>query len=101
LGFRIFFKKPNWFYGRTVKEPKLWGLGFLTNSFGFLRSIIMSENQSFEFLKISSHGSIIPRPYLQVFSTKKEEDRMVFCFGKCFFFKMAKFKVLKVFSCQI
>jgi hypothetical protein len=27
-----------------VKEPQLWGLGSLTNSFGFLRFIIMSEN---------------------------------------------------------
>jgi hypothetical protein len=38
-----------------VKEPKLWGLGSLTNnSFGFLRStVMMSENQSIDFLKIA------------------------------------------------
>jgi hypothetical protein len=68
-----------------VKEPKLWGLGLLTNSFGFLRFTIMSENQSFDFLKIASHGSIIPRPYLPIFSSKKTEDRTMFCFSKCFF----------------
>jgi hypothetical protein len=38
----------------AVKEPKLWGLGSLTNSFGFLRStVMMSENRSIEFLKIA------------------------------------------------
>jgi hypothetical protein len=26
-----------------VKEPKLWGLGSLINSFGFLRFTVMSE----------------------------------------------------------
>jgi hypothetical protein len=50
-------------------------LGFLTNSFGFLRSIVMNENWSFDFLKIVGHGSIIPRPYLPIFSSKKREDR--------------------------
>jgi hypothetical protein len=38
------FKELDWLYGRTIKELKLWGLGFLTNSFGFLKSTIMSEN---------------------------------------------------------
>jgi hypothetical protein len=27
-----------------LKEPKLWGLGSLTNSFGFFKSTIMTEN---------------------------------------------------------
>jgi hypothetical protein len=27
-----------------LKEPKLWGLGSLTNSFGFFKSTIMIEN---------------------------------------------------------
>jgi hypothetical protein len=44
-----------------IKEQQLWGLGSLINSFDFLRFIIMSENQSFDFLKIFGHGSIIPR----------------------------------------
>jgi hypothetical protein len=35
------FKKPDWFYGKMVKEPKLWGLGSLANSFGFS---VMNEN---------------------------------------------------------
>jgi hypothetical protein len=49
-----------------VKEPKLWGLGSLTNSFGFLRSIVMNEKKSFDFLKIAGHWSIICKPYLLV-----------------------------------
>jgi hypothetical protein len=81
-----------------VKEPKLWGLGSLTNSFGFLRSIVTNENQSFDFLKIAGHGSIIRRPYLLVLSLRKREDKTVFCFGKCFFFKMAKIQDFKGFQ---
>jgi hypothetical protein len=67
-----------------VKEPKLWELGSLTNSFGFLRSTVMSENQSFDFLKIVGQGSIISRAYLLVFSSKKREDKTTFHFGKYF-----------------
>jgi hypothetical protein len=33
---------------KLVKQPKLWGLGSLTNSFGFL---VTGENWSFDFLK--------------------------------------------------
>jgi hypothetical protein len=74
-----------------VKEPKLWGLGFLTNSFGFLRSIVMNENWSFDFLKIVGHGSIIPRPYLPIFSSQKREDRTNVLFWQInFFFKNGK-----------
>jgi len=51
-----------------IKEPKFLGQGSLTNSFGFLRFAVMSENQSFDFLKIVSHGSLIPKPYLSVLS---------------------------------
>jgi hypothetical protein len=64
-----------------IKEPKLLGQGSLTNSFGFLRPTVMSEIQSFDFLKIVSHGSIIPKPYLSVLSFKRREDRTLFCFG--------------------
>jgi hypothetical protein len=66
------FKEPDWIYEITVKEPKLWGLGSLTNSFDFLRSTVMSENQSFDFLKIACHGYIISRPYLPVLFFEKE-----------------------------
>jgi len=65
-----------------VEEPKLWGLVSLTNSFDFLRSIVMNENRSFDFLKIAGHGSIIPRPYLSIFSLEKEKIEQMFCFGK-------------------
>jgi hypothetical protein len=68
-----------------VKEPKFLGQGSLTNSSGFLRSIVMSENQCFDLLKIARQRFIIPRPYLPVFSSKQREDRIVFCFDKCFF----------------
>jgi hypothetical protein len=78
-----------------VKEPKLWGLCSLTNFFGFLRFIVMNENQFFDFMKIAGHGSIIPRLYLPVLSSKKREDRTMFCFGKCFVFKMAKIQDFK------
>jgi hypothetical protein len=71
-----------------VKEPKLWGLWSLTNSFGFLRFTIRSENQFFHFLKIASHGSIIH--YLPALSSKKREDETLFCFGKWFFFQKGK-----------
>jgi hypothetical protein len=87
---------------KLVKEPKLWGLSSLTNSFVFLKSTIMSENRSFDFLKIVGHGSIIPKLYLLVLFTKKKEDRIImFCFGKCFFSKWQKIKILKVFNHQI
>jgi len=69
-----------------VKEPRLWGLGPLTNFyFFFLRSTFMNENQSFDFLKIASHGSIIPRPYLLVFSSEKKENRILFVLANVFF----------------
>jgi hypothetical protein len=68
-----------------VKEPKLWELGSLTNSFGFLRSTIMSENQSFDFLKIADQGSIILRSYLLVLSSEKKEKITTIYFGKYFF----------------
>jgi hypothetical protein len=85
------FKKPNWFYGRTIKEPKLWGLGFFTKSFGFLRFIVMSENQSFDFLKIVGHGSIIPRLYLLVLFWKKKKIEQCFVLANVFFsVKMTK-----------
>jgi hypothetical protein len=64
-----------------VKGPKLWGLGSLTNSFGFL----IRENQSFDFLKIAGHGSIIPRPYRPILSLKKRKDRTVFVLTNVFF----------------
>jgi hypothetical protein len=79
-----------------VKEPKLWGLGSLTNSFGVLRSTIRSENQPFHFLKIVGHGSIIP--YLPVLSSKKREDRTLLCFWPKKKFKMAKIQGFK--GCQ-
>jgi hypothetical protein len=69
-----------------VKESKLWGLGSLTNSFGFLRSTTMSENRSFDFLKIAGHGSIMPRPYLPIFSSKRKEDKTHVLFWQMFFF---------------
>ncbi len=59
------------FMEELLKEPKLWGLGSLTNSFGFFRSTIMIENWSFDFLKIAGHGSMMPRPYLPIFSSKR------------------------------
>jgi hypothetical protein len=68
-----------------VKEPKLWELGSLTNSFGFWRSTVMSENQSFDFLKIADQGSIILRSYLLVLSLEKKENRTTFYFGKYVF----------------
>ncbi len=76
--------------GELVKEPKLWGLGSLTNSFGFLRSTVMNENWSFDFLKIVGHGSIIPRPYLPIFSSRKREDRTNVLFWQMFFFLNGK-----------
>jgi hypothetical protein len=97
LGFWKFPKNLIGFIEELVKEPKLWGLGSLTNSFGFLKSIVMSENQSFYFLKIAGHGFIIPRPYLPILSSKIREDRTMFFFGKCFFSKWQNFKILKVF----
>jgi hypothetical protein len=57
----------------------------------------MSENQPFDFLKIAGHGSIIPKPYLLVLSSKKKEDRTMFCFWQMVFFKMEKVQNLKVF----
>jgi len=66
-----------------------------------LRFAVMSENQSFDFLKIVSHGSLIPKPYLSVLSLKKREDKTLFCFGKCCFSKWQKLRILKVFSHQI
>jgi len=59
------------FREELVKEPQLWGLGSLTNSFDFLTFIIMSENQSFDFLKIVGHGSIIPRPASSFFEKER------------------------------
>jgi hypothetical protein len=100
FGFKFFWKEPNWFYGRTIKEPKIWGLGSLINSFGFLRSIVMNENQSSNFLKIVNHGSIISKPYLLVLFSKKREYRTMFCFGKCWFSKWQKIRVLKAFNFQ-
>jgi hypothetical protein len=73
-----------------VKEPKLWGLGSLTNSFGFLRFTVMNENRSFDFLKIAGHGSIIPRPYLPIFPLKKEKIEQMFCFDECILFQNGK-----------
>jgi hypothetical protein len=57
----------------------------------------MSENQSFNFLKIAGHGSIIPRPYLPILSSKNREDRTMFCFG-FFLFKMANIQYFNCFS---
>jgi hypothetical protein len=50
----------------------------------------MNENQSFDFLKIVGHGSIIPIPYLLVFSSKKKEDRTNVLFWQMFFFLNGK-----------
>jgi hypothetical protein len=50
----------------------------------------MSENQPFDFLKMAGHGSIIPKPYLLVLSSKKKEDRTMFCFWQMFFFQNGK-----------
>jgi hypothetical protein len=63
----------------------------------------MSENQSFDFMKIVGHGSIIPRPYLLVISWKKREDRTNVCFilANVLFFKMVNIQDFKGFSCQI
>ncbi len=83
------FKESNWFNRRISEKLKLWGLHFLTNSFGFLRSIIMSKNQSFDFMKIINHGSIILGPYLSVHSLKKKKIRQCFVLANLFF-KMAK-----------
>jgi hypothetical protein len=59
----------------------------------------MSENQSFGFLKIAGYGSIIPTPYLLVFPSKKRRlDSVVLAI---FFSKWQKFRILKVFNCQI
>jgi hypothetical protein len=58
----------------------------------------MNENQSFDFLKIVGHGYIIPRPYLPILSSKKREDRTVFCLGKCFFSKWQKNQDFKSFQ---
>jgi hypothetical protein len=79
-----------------VKEPKLWGLCSLTNSFGFLRFTIRSENQSFHILKIVGHGSIIP--YLPVLSLKKREDRTFYFFWQKKIFKMTKIQGFKCFQ---
>jgi len=88
-----------------LKEPKLWGLGSLTNSFGFLRSTIMSENTSFHFLKIAGHGCMMPAPYLLIFSLKKREDKTkCFVLANVFFSflpKWQKFRILKVSDHQI
>ncbi len=99
FGFKFFWKEPNWFYGKTVKEPKLWGLGFFTNSFGFLRFIVMNENQSSDFLKffnhgsiiskIVNHGSIIPKPYLLVLSSKKISKTVRMAVWNCDVFKIS------------
>jgi hypothetical protein len=71
-----------------LKEPKLWGLGSLTNSFGFFRS----TNRSFDFLKIVGHGSILPRPYLPMFSSKRREDKTNVFFWQMFFFSLPKWQ---------
>jgi hypothetical protein len=55
-----------------IKEQKLWEVGSLTNSFGFLRFTVVSKNQSFDFLKIADQGSIILRAYLLILSLKKK-----------------------------
>jgi hypothetical protein len=58
----------------------------------------MSENQPFDFLKIAGHGSIIPKPYLLVLSSKKKEDRTMFCFWQMVFFQNGKSSEFKSFS---
>jgi len=89
---------------QLVKQPKLWGLGSFTNSFDILRSTIMSENRSFRFLKIARRGSLMPRPYLPIFSSKTREDKTNVLFWRMFFFffffKIAKNKDFKNFSLQ-
>jgi len=87
-----------------LKEPKLSRLGSLTNSFGFLRSTIMSENSSFHFLKIAGHGCMMPTPYLLIFSLERRKDKTNVLFWQMFSFflpKWQKFKILKVFNHQI
>ncbi len=74
MGFWKFSKNLTGFIEELVKEPKLWGLGSSTNSFGFLRSIVMNENQSFDFLKIAGHGSIIPLDLTCQFFLRKIEN---------------------------
>jgi hypothetical protein len=82
-----------------LKEPKIWGLGSLINSFGFLRFIVMNENQSSDFLKffnhgsiiskIVNHGSIIPKPYLLVLSSKKISKTVRMAVWNCDVFKIS------------
>ncbi len=78
------FKEPDWFYGGTSKRTKALGARFFDQFFWFFEiySYVMSENQSFDFLKIVGQGSIISRACLLVLSSKKREDKTKFYFGK-------------------
>jgi hypothetical protein len=45
----------------------------------------MSENQSFDFLKIAVQGSIIPRPSHQFFLRKRKKIEQCFVMANAFF----------------
>ncbi len=106
FGFLKIFKEPDWFYGRTGKRTKTLRAKFFDQFSWFFEIYSYEWKSVLWFSENCCSGVHNTQTFSSVLSSKKKEDRTVFCYGKCFFSKWQKFRfpiflIFKIFRiCQ-